>query len=240
MSNFYKMDPAKWDFGTADLSLEEEAAYLRIVNAINKHDAPVPNNPRVLSGMFRCSLRKAKSLLEVLIEAGKVYVEDGKIWNERARSDVFQRQFASVSASESGAKGGRKRAENAAKALKNNNQDQANASSRIEENRIDSKSAGARAKKSTGSRIREDWVLPKDWGDWSLSEGMTESEVRAEAAKFKDYWLSLSGRNATKLDWQATWRNWCRNAIERRPHYHSQQSTAGDQISRWNKIAATS
>ena len=34
--SFYKMDPGAWDFGTAELSLEEEAAYLRIVNAIHK------------------------------------------------------------------------------------------------------------------------------------------------------------------------------------------------------------
>ena len=33
MSSFYKMEPAAWDFGTADLTLEQEAAYLRIVNA---------------------------------------------------------------------------------------------------------------------------------------------------------------------------------------------------------------
>ena len=55
MSEFYKMDPAAWDFGTAELSLEEEAAYLRIVNAIHKHKGPVPNNDRVLAGYYGIS-----------------------------------------------------------------------------------------------------------------------------------------------------------------------------------------
>ena len=55
MSKFYKMDPSAWDVGTSSLSLEEEAAYLRIVNSINKHDAPVPNIDRVLAGAcFEC------------------------------------------------------------------------------------------------------------------------------------------------------------------------------------------
>lgn len=137
MSSFYKMDPAAWDFGTSGLSLEEEAAYLRIVNAICKHDAPVPHNDRVLAGMFRCSTRKARALLSALIDAGKVFIEDGKIWNERARSELVQRQLASISASESGAKGGRKSGEARRKSLKENNRPQADPSTRIEENRIE-------------------------------------------------------------------------------------------------------
>lgn len=133
--SFYKMDPAKWDFGTADLSLEEEAAYLRIVNAIHKHEGPVPDNDRVLAGMFRCSTRKARGLVKALVEAGKLTIEDGKIWNDRARSDLVQRGFTSISRAESGAKGGRTRAERAAKALENNDTTQASASSREEKRR---------------------------------------------------------------------------------------------------------
>lgn len=143
MSSFYKMDPSDWDFGTVNLSLEEEAAYLRIVNAIHKHDAPVPNNDRVLAGMFRSSTRKARALLDALVAAGKVVIEDGKIWNDRARSDLVRRQLTSGSAALRGSKGGRTRAENAAKALENNNTPQAIASSRIEENRIEDTEAYA-------------------------------------------------------------------------------------------------
>lgn len=135
MSGFYKMDPAKWDFGTANLSLEEEAAYLRIINAIHKHDAGVPDNDRVLAGLFRVSTRKARALVDALIAAGKVTIEDGQIWNDRARSDLVHRGFTSISRAESGAKGGRTRAENAAKSLKDNEASKANASTRIEENR---------------------------------------------------------------------------------------------------------
>lgn len=131
------MDPAAWDFGTAELSLEQEAAYLRIVNAIHKHDAPVPNNDRVLAGLFRTSTRKARALVQGLIDAKKLSIEDDKIWNERARSDMVHRQFVSGSASVRGSKGGRTRAENASKSLENIDVPQATASSRIEENRIE-------------------------------------------------------------------------------------------------------
>ena len=65
-----------------------------------------------------------------------------------------------------------------------------------------------------GSRLPQDWQLPKAWGDWALSEfkTWTADVVRVEADKFRDHWHAKAGRDATKADWQATWRNWCRNA----------------------------
>jgi putative hemolysin len=80
MTDFYKMDPGAWDHGTANLSLEEEAAYLRVVNAMHKNKSPVPNNDRVWAGMFRCSTRKARALVAALIDAGKLALtEDGLV-----------------------------------------------------------------------------------------------------------------------------------------------------------------
>ena len=146
MTDFYKMDPAAWDFGTASLTLEQEAAYLRIVNAIHKHKAALPDNDRILAGLFRTSTRKARALLNDLIDAKKVRIEDGLIINDRAISDLVHRGFVSISRAESGAKGGRNRAANAANALKNNDAEQANASSRVEESRedtLDDKSSNA-------------------------------------------------------------------------------------------------
>lgn len=65
-----------------------------------------------------------------------------------------------------------------------------------------------------GTRLAADWQLPKAWGDWALAEltGWTPDTVRLEAAKFSDFWHAKTGKDATKADWAATWRNWCRNA----------------------------
>lgn len=183
MSGFYKMDPAAWDFGTANLSLEEEAAYLRIVNAIHKHDAGVPDNDRVLAGLFRVSTRKARALLNALVEAGKVSIQDGQIWNERARSDMVRRQFTTSSAQVRGSKGGRTRAENAAKSLETKDTDQAIASTRIEENRIEYSDANA----SGGDAAFPDPV--KDLFDrivaFLLKHGVTDRNARSFLAKLR-------------------------------------------------------
>lgn len=67
--------------------------------------------------------------------------------------------------------------------------------------------------KAKGKRLSPDWQLPKAWGEWTLETmGWETATVRLEAEKFRDYWVAISGRNAARLDWEATWRNWCRNA----------------------------
>jgi hypothetical protein len=38
---------------------------------------------------------------------------------------------------------------------------------------------------------------------------------RVETEKFVNYWRGKAGKDATKLDWPATWRNWMLNAAER-------------------------
>ena len=191
MSDFYKMDPAAWDFGTACLSLEEEAAYLRIVNAIHKHRGPVPDNDRVLAGLFRTSTRKARALVQRLCEAGKVSISDGFISNERAISDLVHRGFVSISRAEMGAKGGRTRAENAAKALESNEPAQAIASSREEKRREE---------KNPPNPPRG--LFADFWQVWPSKEG----KAAAEKA-----WKKLSPEDrATALarvgPWFAAWR----------------------------------
>jgi hypothetical protein len=40
--------------------------------------------------------------------------------------------------------------------------------------------------------------------------------TQLELDKFCDYWRARAGPGGTKLDWDATWRNWVRSAAERK------------------------
>lgn len=78
--------------------------------------------------------------------------------------------------------------------------------------------ANASPKKTLrGSRLPTDWRLPKSWGDWAIAEGVPDQAARAEADRFRDYWLGVSGQKGVKLDWEATWRNWVRKWISDQP-----------------------
>lgn len=68
-------------------------------------------------------------------------------------------------------------------------------------------SVGSRDKR--GTRLPADASLPDEWAAFCKTE---RKDLNPEAVfeKFKDYWTAKPGRQGTKLDWTATWRNWVR------------------------------
>jgi hypothetical protein len=58
--------------------------------------------------------------------------------------------------------------------------------------------------------------------------GFSDVEALQELETFRDYWCAKSGKDATKLDWQATWRNWLRRA--RRPPPNGRVSTTDSRV----------
>jgi hypothetical protein len=73
----------------------------------------------------------------------------------------------------------------------------------------------AKPKSERGKRLALDWQLPDEWRDWTRIHfaHASDAQIETEAEKFRDFWHAKSGQGATKLDWQATWRNWCRTAF---------------------------
>lgn len=71
---------------------------------------------------------------------------------------------------------------------------------------------------SRGERLSADWVLPEPWCEWALGKypHWTPDVVRETADSFRDFWVGKTGKDATKFDWEATWRNWCRNSLTHR------------------------
>lgn len=69
--------------------------------------------------------------------------------------------------------------------------------------------------------------LPEDWQPADEPE-IPSSIVSREWPKFLDYWRSVPGGKGRKLDWQATWRNWCRKSMETRPHGNATRSNRFD------------
>lgn len=65
--------------------------------------------------------------------------------------------------------------------------------------------------KKIGTRLSEDWWIPDEWGDWVVKEfGWDDAKVVKVTEEFHDHWISVSGNKGVKLNWSATWRNWCR------------------------------
>ena len=143
MADFYKHEIAKWNVATDDLTLEQEAAYSRVVGMIRLYERPFRHNLRVLSGMWRCNERKAKRILQELIDAGKLTIEDGFIIDEKAVEDASTLRQLRVDAQSSGRRGGIESGKSRRKLLENNDTDQGNPSTREEKRREEDSEANA-------------------------------------------------------------------------------------------------
>ncbi|MDJ0336428.1 hypothetical protein QMG83_14470 [Salinibacterium sp. G-O1] len=58
-----------------------------------------------------------------------------------------------------------------------------------------------------GTRIPDDFTVTPAMVEWARERTPLVDGPRA-TEKFINHWTATSGRNATKLDWPATWRNW--------------------------------
>lgn len=78
---------------------------------------------------------------------------------------------------------------------------------------LGSNDGGAKEKppKRNGTRLPDDWKPAPELIDAARAE-RPDIDLRLETAKFRDFWRAKTGRDATKLDWDATYRNWIRNA----------------------------
>jgi hypothetical protein len=66
-----------------------------------------------------------------------------------------------------------------------------------------------------GTRLPAGWrPSEQDWG-WAVQHGLTATEIANEAERFTDYWIAKPGEKGCKLNWSATWRNWCRSFLDR-------------------------
>ncbi|RPA65781.1 hypothetical protein EF294_03325 [Gordonia oryzae] len=62
-----------------------------------------------------------------------------------------------------------------------------------------------------GTRLPEGW-MPDQSVIAQMRQERPDVDLQAEHRKFADHWKAATGKNATKRDWDATWRNWIRNA----------------------------
>lgn len=70
--------------------------------------------------------------------------------------------------------------------------------------------------RKTASRLPDDWKPNQTHWDAAkeINPNLTDEWFKLVAHKFKDYWIAKSGKDATKVDWLATWRNWLRREVE--------------------------
>lgn len=67
--------------------------------------------------------------------------------------------------------------------------------------------------KRRGTRLPEDWRPDDTLIDWTMEQGVPRGQVSAVVEVFVDYWIAQPGQKGSKVDWNATWRNWVRKDV---------------------------
>lgn len=75
-------------------------------------------------------------------------------------------------------------------------------------------SSVGRASPKRGTRLPSDFQVTPEMVRWARAK-VPSVNGKVETEKFINYWSSKAGKDATKLDWVATWRNWMITAGER-------------------------
>jgi uncharacterized protein YdaU (DUF1376 family) len=197
--NYYNFHIGDYISHTIHLSLEEDLAYRRLLDMYYDTELPIPNNIPLVSRKIRISAEVVKTVLDEFFE-----LTDEGFKNFRADNEIAEYQRFIEKQKANGSKGGRpkkshrKPTANPTQSQKKPNQEPLT----INQEPI--------KERTRGSRLSADWVLPKEWADWAKQE-RPDLDLRSVGEQFRDYWSAKAGSGSTKLDWQATWRNWVRN-----------------------------
>lgn len=69
--------------------------------------------------------------------------------------------------------------------------------------------SGTSSSVARASRLPKDWYPSEEEATFCRTE-RPDLNVQQVANEFRDYWTARPGKDGTKLDWTATWRNWVR------------------------------
>ena len=215
---FIHFYPSDWLGGTRGLSATETGVYITLVCMMYEREEPLDMDEDRLARLCGATPAAFRKALRALMAEGKIVRRGGGLWQPRVEKELKKRSERSDNARVSANARWQKAKENQAPddtpAMQLQCADDAN---QKPEARLEDAGASSSGPRKRGARLPADWTLPDDWRDWAVSEhGMSTEAVVFEAAKFRDYWHSKAGRDAAKLDWAATWRNWCRTASPRR------------------------
>lgn len=110
---WYKRDPKAALTGMMPLNLEQRGAYNTVLDLIYSDGGEIDDDDFVLAGWMRCDVRKWRRLKAELLQRRKIYIENGKIRNERADKEAGDALGRIENASKAGKESAKKRKERA-------------------------------------------------------------------------------------------------------------------------------
>ncbi len=203
--HYYQWNIGDYATHTTHLDPLEDIAYRRMLDWLYLHEKPLPLPVDDIARFIR--MREHEVVIRDVLNEFFIRQDDGWI-NERVLDEITKYHSKSEQASRAGKASAQRKANGRLTGVQPTNNQEPLTINHIVDSTAD---AVPKVKKSkNGTRLPADWVLPNDWREWAKAE-RPDLLILSVADQFKDFWISKTGAGATKLDWQATWRNWVRN-----------------------------
>ena len=241
--HYYKFNIADWSLGTAHLTLVEEAIYFRLINFYYDSEAPIPLETHAVFRRLRMgseSVIAEQVINEFFVKTDRGYIHE--------RCDTLLKEYRKTAKNNrsNGAKGGRPKKDAASEITQekptglipethiepkhNPNQEPRTTNQEPETSLKELVPQQAATPKKRATRLPEDWKPDRSYWEAAelINKSITQDWFVTTAHKFKDYWIAKSGKDATKADWLATWRNWVRREVENQSLPKQQYKTAAE------------
>jgi uncharacterized protein YdaU (DUF1376 family) len=231
--NFYKRFIGDIQAKTGHLSLAEFGAYDRLLDHCYSTEQPLPDDLDAVCRIARAMTKEERKAVETVLRQFFTLTDAGFV-QPRVLEMLAEAKPKIDANRENGKKGGRPKSNPEQTQEKPTGFDlgtQSEPNDNLSQSQISLSSLRSeRAPRAT--RLTADWALPEPWAEWAKGE-RPDLDPTAVSEKFRDYWVSKPGKDGTRLDWLATWRNWVRNESagrlggnNRHEHKHAAASKA--------------
>jgi uncharacterized protein YdaU (DUF1376 family) len=210
--------PDEWIAGTVNLSDRERGIYWQLCALIYSHGGPVLESD--LRQVCSSRSRDYQQAIDHLLSLHKITKDGPYLSQKRAIAELERSQERARRSTENGHKGGRPSnkindVENpglsgVSRARAHHQPSTINHTDKEPDGSLSGKQEPAHVgSNGRGTRLSEAWRPSAEDVAFAVGLGL---DAGAIADEFADYWRAVPGGKGIKLDWDATWRNWCRRA----------------------------
>jgi uncharacterized protein YdaU (DUF1376 family) len=200
--------PDEWLVGVAGLTPEQNGIYRTVCDLIASTGGPIPVDDERLFRIVKAKRNRIKRVITELLVGHKLTLTGSQLGNNRVITELERAHKRSITGQERAAK--RWNINPLGDAPSNGTRVKLNQEPIINQEPIQ-ESPQRRA-----SRLPADFKVPQEWKDKGAeirnADGLSPINLDSQANHFVDYWHAKAGKDGCKLDWEATWRNWCRTA----------------------------
>jgi uncharacterized protein YdaU (DUF1376 family) len=207
---YFQFYPSDFMNGVRGMTPQEVGVYTMLLCRIYEESGPVEAHTLRLATYCGMREKSFTAVLSKLVELGKISIEDGHITNYRAQVEIQKRsndlKTASIAGKVSAQKRQEKQQQDATTVQRPFNHTDTDTDTVIKQE------PNGSFKKTRGTRLPDDWIA--DIG-FALTLGLSQAQAENEATKFREWWPAQPGQKGVKIDWNLTWKTWCRSAAER-------------------------